>query len=110
VSNLAELLSDLGKSNVVDVLKAINSGKNTLSDIIFELKIQPSTAGRAIKALVSHGLIIEAEKGARGKKIYTITPYGREIITKLGEMEAIIEKYEIKIENSRKEGREVVFR
>jgi len=106
VKILPELVSKLGKSKVIEVLSELEKGDKSQIDIMHDLRIAPSTAGRALRILVELGLIKKylCEK-TRSENCYSITPLGRMILNELKKIERIYlegvsedEKFEMEAE------------
>jgi len=90
VKILPELVSKLGKSKVIEVLSELEKGDKSQIDVMHDLRIAPSTAGRALKILVELGLAKKypCEK-TRSENCYSITPLGRAILQELKKIEKI---------------------
>ncbi len=87
---LPELISKLGKSKVVEVLNELEKGEKSQTEIMYDLRIAPSTAGRALKILVELKLVkkYSCEK-TRSENCYSITPLGKAILKELRNIEEI---------------------
>ena|GEM_PF-3752141 len=86
---LTDIIKVLGRSKVIEILKALRNSEKTLTELQFDVRAQISTTQRAIEALTEIGLIQRKEKKRDGKRVivYQLTPLGVEILNWLDDLD-----------------------
>lgn len=86
---LAEIIKVLGRSKVIEILKALRNNEKSLTELQFEVHAQISTTQRAVEALTEIGLIQRKEKKRNGKRVtvYQLTPLGMEVLSWLDDFD-----------------------
>ena len=89
-----EFLPGIIKPGSYEILKALKDGPKTWSDLEEIEDMNPAKLGRRLKELLHHGLvyIVIIHDKPTGTKAYSITDFGRKILTKLEEIEQIYEE------------------
>jgi len=86
---LTNIIEVLGRSNVIEILKALREREKTFTELQFDVHAQISTTQRAVKALEEVGLIKQRVEKRDGKRVvvYSLTPLGSEVLNWLDDFD-----------------------
>ena len=90
--NEADIIKLLSKSKTIEILRALEEGDKSFTDLQFELHAQLSTTKRALEALQRAGLIEKkiAKRDNRRVTLYKLTSLGKSVLDWLDEFENIV--------------------